>query len=195
MDISQDNDIRYVVNTIEKQHGGIDVLINNAGFGLYGSVEETTLDEARYQFEVNLFGLARLTQLLLPAMRVKKAGTIINISSMLGRVYSPLGAWYTASKHAVEGWSDSLRLELRQFGINVVVIEPGAIQTEFTDVMTEPMLQRSGSGPYAKLTNKVATLVDREAKAGGGDSPQVITKVVVKALRAKRPKTRYIAGK
>ncbi|MCP3681000.1 MAG: SDR family NAD(P)-dependent oxidoreductase [Gammaproteobacteria bacterium] len=86
MDISQDNDIRYVVNTIEKQHGGIDVLINNAGFGLYGSVEETTSDEARYQFEVNLFGLARLTQLLLPAMRVKKAGTIINISSMLGRV-------------------------------------------------------------------------------------------------------------
>ena len=120
--------------------------MNNAGFGLYGPVEEIGMDEARYQFEVNVFGAARLTQLLLPAMRKKKAGIIVNITSMGGKIYTPLGAWYHATKHALEGWSDCLRLELADFGIRVVVIEPGLIETGFGDVVADSLLKRSGSG-------------------------------------------------
>lgn len=132
------------------------MLVNNAGFGCYGAVEDTPINDARYQFEVNLFGLARLTQLLLPKMREKGAGKIINMSSMGGKMYTPLGAWYHASKHALEGWSDCLRLELAQFGIDVVIIEPGAIKTEFGDVMAAPMLERSGSGAYSAIAQKMA---------------------------------------
>ena len=117
MDISMEEDIKKALRTIEENHGGVDILINNAGYGSYGSVEETTIEDARYQFEVNLFGLARLTQLILPGMRQKRSGKIINISSMGGRIYTPLGAWYHASKHALEGWSDCLRLELKPFNI------------------------------------------------------------------------------
>ena len=136
MDITNDNDIKNVVNRINANHGGVDILINNAGFGMYGAMEDTSIDDARYQFEVNLFGLARLTQLVLPYMRAQRSGTIVNVSSMGGKVYTPLGSWYHATKHALEGWSDCLRLELAAFNINVVVIQPGAIQTEFGDVMT-----------------------------------------------------------
>src|SRR5688572_21488236 len=120
LDISQTDQTEAAVRHIERDHGGVDVLINNAGFGLYGSLEETGLDDARYQFEVNLFGMARLTQLLLPSMRAKRRGRIINMSSMGGKIYTPMGIWYHASKHAVEGWSDCLRLELSPFNIDVV---------------------------------------------------------------------------
>jgi len=156
MDITKEDDIATAVNTIIAGHGGVDVLINNAGFGMYGSVEETSIADARYQFDVNLFGMARLTQLLLPAMRKKGAGKIVNVSSMGGKIYSPLGAWYHATKHAVEGWSDCLRIELAPFGIDVVIIEPGLIATEFGQVLLDPMLQRSGHGPYKALAQGVA---------------------------------------
>lgn len=126
MDITQEADIKAVVQRITQEYGGVDVLVNNAGFGMYGSVEETTIEDARYQFEVNLFGMARLTQLLIPSMRARGKGTIINLSSMGGKIYTPLGAWYHATKHAVEGWSDCLRIELQQFGIHVVVIDPAS---------------------------------------------------------------------
>ena len=117
MDITKEEDIQTLVQQINKDHGAVDVLINNAGFGLYGAVEDVDINDARYQFEVNLFGLARLTQALLPAMREQGSGTIINISSMGGKVYAPFGAWYHATKHALEGWSDCLRLELKDFGM------------------------------------------------------------------------------
>ena len=97
---------------MERDHGAVDVLVNNAGFGSFGAMEDTSIDDARYQFEVNLFGLARLTQLLLPRMRSRRSGRIVNISSMGGKVHTPLGAWYHATKFALEGWSDCLRFEL-----------------------------------------------------------------------------------
>jgi len=139
MDISNEDEITAAVRTITGQSGGVDVLVNNAGFGLYGPVEEITIDEARYQFEVNLFGAARLTQLLLPAMRARRSGTIVNITSMGGKIYTVLGAWYHATKHALEGWSDSLRLELEPFGIRVVVVEPGQIETGFGETAAWPV--------------------------------------------------------
>ena len=195
MDITKEEDIQNAVNLINAEQGGVDILINNAGFGMYGAMEDTTLDDARYQFEVNLFGLARLTQLVLPHMRDQKAGKIINMSSMGGKVYTLLGSWYHASKHALEGWSDCLRLEVAQYGIDVVIIEPGAIETEFGDVMMGPMLERSSQGPYANLANGMAKMATESYEKMGASPTQVITQLVIKAIHAKRPKTRYVAGK
>ena len=195
MDIAKDEDVQNAVSTILETHGGVDIVVNNAGFGCYGAVEDTPIDDARYQFEVNLFGLARLTQLLLPTMREKGAGTIINISSIGGKIYTPLGAWYHASKHALEGWSDCLRLELAAFGIDVVIVEPGLIETEFSGVLTEPMLKRSGNGAYAKLAQLIAGAAKASHRTGPGSSPSVIADTVSKAVEARRPRTRYAAGK
>ena len=125
MDITEEDEVVAVVEQIEREQGGVDILINNAGCALYGSVEETTMDDAHYQFDVCLFGLARLTQLVLPYMRQKKAGKIVNVTSASGKIYAPLGAWYTAAKHALEGWSDNLRFEVKQFNIDVIIVEPG----------------------------------------------------------------------
>lgn len=196
MDITVDEDIVAAVQSIEHAHGGIDVLVNNAGFGMYGAMEESTLADARYQFEVNLFGMARLTQLALPTMRKKGAGTIINISSMGGKIYTPLGSWYHATKHAVEGWSDCLRLELASFGIQVVIIEPGAIATEWGGIMLEPMLKRSGNGPYQVLAHAMARAMRNSyGKPGAASPPSVVADAVLQAVRARRPKTRYVVGK
>ena len=196
MDITLDEDVLAAVQQIEAGHGGIDVLVNNAGFGMYGAMEESTIADARYQFEVNLFGMARLTQLALPAMRKKGTGTIINISSMGGRIYTPLGSWYHATKHAVEGWSDCLRIELAPFGIQVVIIQPGAIATEWGDVMLAPMLQRSGRGPYQVMAQAMAKAMRSSyGKAGAASPPSVVADAILQAVRARRPKTRYVMGK
>ncbi|MBR0828114.1 oxidoreductase [Bradyrhizobium manausense] len=195
MDVSKDAEIKAAVDTILEEVDGIDVLVNNAGFGLYGPVEDVGIDEARYQFEVNLFGAARLTQLLLPKMREKRSGTIVNITSMGGKIYTLLGAWYHATKHALEGWSDCLRLELAPFGINVVVVEPGLIETGFGDVVANGLLQRSGAGPYAKLTQAVAKSTRDAYGQGRGTNPSVIADVVSTAVAAAKPRTRYVAGR
>ncbi|MGI8730563.1 MAG: oxidoreductase [Solirubrobacteraceae bacterium] len=195
MDITKDGEIVAAVDRIKAERGGIDVLVNNAGFGSYGAMEDTDLDDARYQFEVNLFGLARLTQLALPYMREQGAGTIVNVSSMGGRIYTPLGSWYHATKHALEGWSDCLRLEVSPMGINVVVIEPGTIETEFADVLIDPMLKRSGEGPYSELADRVAKSTRESYEEGAGSPPSVIADLIVKAVKSDRPKTRYVGGK
>ena len=131
-----------------KRHGRIDVLVNNAGYGSYGSLEEVEPAEGRRQFDVNVFGLARMTQLVLPAMRAAAQGRIINVSSIGGKMYEPLGAWYHATKFAVEGLSDSLRLELKPHGIKVSIIEPAGTQTEWGGISGEGLLATSGHGPY-----------------------------------------------
>lgn len=196
LDISKEESIMAAVSTILGQVDTVDVLVNNAGFGLYGPVETVGVDEARYQFEVNLFGLARLTQLLLPAMRKKRAGTIINITSMGGKIYTPLGAWYHATKHALEGWSDCLRLELASFGIRVVIIEPGLIETGFGDVVAGGLTGRAGSdGAYAKVTARVAKSTQDAYGHGRGTDPGVIARIVSKAVKANKPRSRYVAGK
>ncbi|HEV2156018.1 oxidoreductase [Bradyrhizobium sp.] len=195
MDISNEAEIEATVETILGEVDGIDVLVNNAGFGLYGPVEDVSIDEARYQFDVNLFGAARLTQLLLPKMREKRAGTIINITSMGGKIYTLLGAWYHATKHALEGWSDCLRLELAPFGIKVVVVEPGLIETGFGDVVANGLLKRSGTGPYARLTQMVAKSTRQAYGQGRGTNPSVIADVVSRVVKASKPRTRYVAGK
>ncbi|WP_336211415.1 oxidoreductase [Enterobacter sp. P82] len=195
MDISRDEDILAAVDTIVSQTGGVDVLVNNAGFGLYGPVEEIGIDEARYQFEVNVFGAARLTQLLLPAMRARRRGYIINITSIGGKIYTPLGAWYHATKHALEGWSDCLRLEVAEYGIKVVIVEPGLIETGFGEVVCGSIVKRSASGPYGHLVGKVANSVKNAYGNGRGSDPKVIADVVARAVNSPHPRTRYAAGK
>jgi NAD(P)-dependent dehydrogenase (short-subunit alcohol dehydrogenase family) len=195
MDITQEDQVVAVVEQIEQEQGGIDILVNSAGCALYGAVEETTIEDARYQFEVNLFGLARLTQLVLPYMRKKKAGKIINISSMAGKCYTTLGAWYTASKHALEGWSDSLRFEVKQFNIDVIIIEPGIIATEIYGLIPEPMLKRSGQGPYSSMANAVAELCRNSQEVSNASAPpSAIANTVSMAIKASRPRTRYAVG-
>jgi short-subunit dehydrogenase len=194
MDITEEDDVAAVVEQIKQKRGGVDVLINNAGSALYGAVEETAIEDARYHFEVGLFGLARLTQLVLPYMREKKAGKIVNISSASGKIYAPLGAWYTASKHALEGWSDCLRFEVKQFDIQIIIIEPGVVATEVWDRLREPMLKRSGQGPYSNMANALAEFCRNSQDPNASAPPSVVADVISKALATSRPRTRYVVG-
>lgn len=191
LDVTDELSMVSGVNQIIAEQGRIDVLFNNAGYGSYGAVEDVPLDEVRRQFEVNLFGIGRLTQLVLPHMRKQKFGTIINNSSMGGKIYTPLGAWYHATKHALEGYSDCLRLEVAPFGVRVVIIEPGSIATEWGGIMLENLKQTSSKSVYVGYAN---AFIQFMMKMKGASSPDVIARVVLKAIRAKRPKTRYVAG-
>ncbi len=194
MDVTQAENIKSVIDFILQQEGKIDVLWNNAGYGLYGAVEDVPVEEARKQFEVNLFGLAAITQQIVPYMRQAKSGTIINTSSMGGKMYTPLGAWYHASKHALEGWSDCLRLELAPHNINVVVLEPGIIVTEFGDVMLQNISKFSAKGAYSTLTSKLVIATRKIYEKGKGSNAMVIAKTVEKIVNTSKPKTRYRVG-
>ena len=191
MDLTDDASMVAGINRIVVDQGRIDVLVNNAGYGSYGAVEDVPIDEARRQFEVNVFGLARLTQLVTPTMRDQGAGRIINVSSIGGKFYEPLGAWYHSTKFAVEGLSDSLRLELKPFGIDVVVIQPGGIKTEWGGIAVENMQKTSGGGAYKEQVRQLSGLF---SQAERGSEPKVIADVIVKVAQARRPRTRYAAG-
>ncbi len=194
MDVSEADDNERVVNRIIESEGRIDVLINNAGFGLYGPVEDISIDDARYQFEVNLFGLAHLTQLVLPHMRAQGSGRIVNVSSMVGKVYTPLAAWYDATKHALEGWSDCLRYETAPFGIQVVLIEPGAIKTEFDDVRSVQLQQLPADSAYRAQIDVFRNLVDNPRDLNRRTEAAAVAKVYAKAATARRPRRRYVTG-
>ena len=194
MDVSRGGDNERAVHRIIDAEGRIDVLINNAGFGLYGSVEDIPLDDARYQFEVNLFGLAHLTQLVLPHMRAQGAGRIVNISSMGGRIFTPFGAWYHATKHALEGWSDCLRIETAPFNIQVVLIQPGGIQTEFGQVVAGKLKKYyDGSAYQAELDRFIALMSDTKAMSRGTEA-SVLAQVFVEAATTAHPRRRYVKG-
>ena len=194
MDVTDDESMQSGVEHILAEEGRIDVLVNAAGYGSYGALEDVPLAEARNQAEVNLFGAARLTQLVLPQMREQRSGTIVNITSMGGKIYTPLGAWYHATKHALEALSDCLRMELKPFGIDVVVIEPGGIRTEWPAIAAEKVRAVSGTGPYAAQGNAVADSLVSESTQRRSSPPEVIAKTVGKAVTARRPKTRYAVG-
>lgn len=198
LDVTDDASMRAAITRIAEEHGRLDALINNAGYGAYGALEDVPLDEGRRQFEVNLFGLARLTQLALPVMRQQVPGArararIVNISSIGGKIHEPMGSWYHATKFAVEGMSDCLRMELAPFDIDVVVIEPGAIRTEWSGIARDSLLATSGHTAYGDLAKQTAALL-AGADRGSGASPAVVADAVWHALSAKRPKTRYAVG-
>jgi NAD(P)-dependent dehydrogenase (short-subunit alcohol dehydrogenase family) len=194
MDVTDEESMQSAVSQILASEGRIDVLVNNAGYGSYGALEDVPLSEARSQFEVNVFGAARLTQLVLPTMRERRSGTIVNITSMGGKIYTPLGSWYHATKFALEAISDCLRMELKPFGINVVVIEPGGIQTEWGGIAAEKVHAVSGTGPYAAQGNAVADSLTSESTRRRSSPPELIGKTIARAVTARRPRTRYAVG-
>jgi short-subunit dehydrogenase len=191
LDITDDSSIVATVDQIIKEQGRIDVLINSAGYGSYGAIEDVPIEEAKRQFEVNIFGLARLTQLVLPQMRKNNFGKIVNISSIGGKICSPLGGWYHATKYALEGLSDCLRFETKQFEIDVIIIEPGGIESEWGDIAVKSAMERSGSTAYSETAKGFKKIMETFKKQA---PPKVISDLVMKALRAKNPKTRYSAG-
>ncbi|WP_295895766.1 oxidoreductase [uncultured Vibrio sp.] len=195
LDVSNSENIESVVEEIIAAHGRIDVLVNNAGYSVYGSVENVSDEDAKKQFDVNLFGAAALTKRVIPHMRQNQSGHIINVTSVGGKIGFPLGAWYHASKHALEGWSDSLRMELTQFGINVSIVEPGAIASEFYEVMNEPMIKRDKGTVYDSIMNGIIKTNRNTNDGSPSTKPEVIAGVITKAIASKRPKTRYVAGK
>lgn len=192
LDVTNQIQVEEVVSKIVTLEGRIDVLINNAGFGQYGALEDVPVADARYQYEVNVLAVARLIQLVLPHMREQKFGKIINISSVAGKVVAPYGGWYHSSKFALEALSDALRLEVKQFGIDVVVIEPGVIKTEFGNHAKENLLKFSGNSVYAQGAKATGVAFDK--MFNNGHDPVVITRLVFKAIESRKPKTRYHAG-
>lgn len=194
MDVTDDSSMQAGVNAILKQSGRIDVLVNNAGYGSYGSVEDVPLAEARAQFEVNVFGAVRLTQLVLPQMRKQRSGTIVNITSMGGKIHTPLGAWYHGTKFALEAISDCLRMEVQPFGIDVVVVEPGGIKTEWAGIAAEKLREVSKGGAYANQAGAMANSMVGEDSRKRQSPPELIASTIGKAVTAKTPKTRYAVG-
>ena len=193
MDVTNQNHIDNAVKKIISEQGRIDVLVNNAGLGVYGAIEDVSMEDIYYQYDVNLFGLARVTKAVLPYMREKESGTIINISSVLGETYGPLAGWYLSTKHALEGWSDALRVELKKFDIDVVIVQPGAINTNFSNVTKTYIDKYRENSPYQHLYGEPITDTGNEILSNQSD-PIVIAKVINKAIDARNPKTRYAAG-
>ena len=194
MDVTDDASMQAGIEEIVRRSGRIDVLVNNAGYGSYGAVEDVPLEEARAQFDVNVFGAVRLIQLAVPHMRSQRSGTIVNITSMGGKIHTPLGAWYHGTKFALEGISDSLRLELQPFGIDVVIIEPGGIRTEWAGIAADKLRGVSGKGPYANQARAVAESMIGEANSKRLSPPELIADTIAAAVSARRPKTRYAVG-
>jgi NAD(P)-dependent dehydrogenase (short-subunit alcohol dehydrogenase family) len=191
LDVTDEESMARAVQTVTDAEGAVGVLINNAGYSQNGAIESVPMDEVRRQFETNVFGLIRMCQLVLPGMREQRWGKIVNLSSMGGRLTFPGGGLYHATKYAVEAISDALRFEVAGFGVDVILIEPGLITTNFGDTSVKGVPQE---GPYAEFNRKVAKATEDAytgpmSKLGGG--PEVVANTIVKALEAKRPKARY----
>ena len=193
LDVTDEKRAQDCYAKIAKTHGGVDVLVNNAGFALTGAVEDVPIDQARAEFDVNVFGASRLTALCLPYMRKKRCGRIISISSIGGKIFSPMTGWYFASKHAIEALSKCLRLEVRPFGIDVVVIRPGLIASELSDKTIDALESISYGGAYADLSARVTRLMNGYKPLES--DPMVVAKAVSRAIRVKRPKQAYAVGR
>jgi NAD(P)-dependent dehydrogenase (short-subunit alcohol dehydrogenase family) len=195
LDVCSEESMRAAVAEVERAHGAVGVLINNAGYGQEGVFEEVPMEIVRRQFETNVFGLIRLTQLALPGMRRQRWGKIVNLSSVGGKLTFPGGGYYHATKHAVEALSDALRFEVREFGIDVIVIEPGPIKTAFGDTAIDSIRSAAKSeSPYSSFNQVIAKKI-REAYEGPlarfAAGPEAVAKVIEQAITASRPKTRY----
>lgn len=194
MDITNDESMIKGIEEIIQTEKRIDVLINSAGFGSHGAIEDVPMKDAKYQLEVNVFGAARLIQLVLPYMRNNNFGKIVNISSIGGKFSGPLGGWYHASKFALEGLSDSLRNEVKSFGIDVIVIEPGAIKSEWSNIAHSNLLKVSGNTESAYKDGATAFLEVIKRSEDKASDPIIIAKLIYKAIQTKNPKTRYVGG-
>ncbi|MGA9490042.1 MAG: oxidoreductase [Mycobacterium sp.] len=189
LDVTDAASVTGAVSTVVQRAGRIDILVNSAGFGVLGAVEESSIEQAQQLFDTNFFGLARITREVLPYLRTQGSGRIVNIGSVLGFLPAPYGAFYAASKHAVEGYSESLDHETREFGVRVVVVEPGYTSTSFEANATDA---DTPIGSYAPIRDHVKDVLAQSVRAG--DDPAVVAQVVLKAATSRTPKLRYPAG-
>ena len=195
MDVTDEASMQEGVKTLLDAEGRIDVLINNAGYGYFGAVENVPMDDARNQLEVNVFGLARLCQLVLPTMRAQHSGRIINTASVAGRSVFYYGGWYHVSKYAVESLSDAMRMELKPFGIDVVIIEPGAIKTNWGIIAADHLIESSKGTAYEQTGTMMANNLRNMYLSNTISDPAVVRKAIVRAVNARRPCTRYRIGR
>src|ERR1041385_705103 len=192
LDVTDDVSVKNTVQAILSETGRIDVLVNNAGYGLNGAFEDLAMDEIKAQYETNVFGLIRTTQSVLPIMRRQKSGIIVNISSGAGRFGFPGSSAYISTKFAVEGLSESMSYELEPFGIKVVLVEPGVIRKTFVTVVAKKSLDPNS--PYSQIMQKTATAFEN-MMANASSSPDIVAKVVLNAVTNENPNLRYLAGK
>jgi short-subunit dehydrogenase len=197
LDVNSEASMIAAVKTVEEEHGRVGTLINNAGFGDYGPIEESDLERVRAMFETNVFGLARLTQLVLPAMRRARSGRIVNIGSMGGRITFPVGGFYHATKYAVEAISDVLRVEVRPFGIDVILVEPGLIRSNFESRVNESLeLDAASPDTVTAYADLLSANEKRTTSSYANDflatGPETVAAVIVKAVQSSRPRSRYV---
>jgi NAD(P)-dependent dehydrogenase (short-subunit alcohol dehydrogenase family) len=192
LDVTDDASVTNAIQAITSEAGRIDVLVNNAGYGLNGAFEDLSMDEIKAQYETNVFGLIRTTQAVLPIMRRQKSGTIVNISSGAGRFGFPTGSAYVSTKFAVEGLSESMSYELEPFGIRVAIVEPGVIRTNFGDGLIVAKKSQDPNSPYLQMMQRSAAGFEKMMK--NASSPDVVAKVVLNAIRDENPTLRYLAG-
>lgn len=191
LDVTDSNSVHNAIKSIMEQSGRIDVLVNNAGYGLVGAFEELSTEEIKQQYETNFFGVIRVTQAVLPIMRKQKSGIIVNMSSGAGRFGYPNGSAYVSTKFALEGLSESMAYEVEPFGIKIVLVEPGFVRTNFSNVVAKR--SQSPTSQYSKMTEKMAASIDQMKV--NSSSPVLVANVVLKAVTSKNPNLRYLAGK
>ena len=194
MDVTEEATMQEGIKTILEAEGRIDVLINNAGYGYFGAIENVAMEEARKQLEVNVFGLARLCQLVLPIMRKQGSGRIINTSSVAGKAVLYYGGWYHVSKFSVEAFSDALRMEMQPFGIDVVMIEPGGICTDWGHIAADHLAESSKGTPYETTALREAESILKTYRSRLLSDPSVVAKAIGKAVNSRRPRARYRVG-
>jgi NAD(P)-dependent dehydrogenase (short-subunit alcohol dehydrogenase family) len=192
LDVTDDSSVNNAIEAISSETGRIDVLVNNAGYGLNGAFEDLAMYEIKAQYETNVFGLIRTTQAVLPIMRKQKTGIIVNISSGAGRFGFPGGSAYASTKFAVEGLSESMSYELEPFGIKVVIVEPGVIRTNFGNGLVIAKKSQDPNSPYSYMMQKMASGFEELMK--NSSSADLVAKVVLDAVRNKNPNLRYLAG-
>ena len=195
MDVTDEASMAEGVESILKNEGRIDVLVNNAGYGFFGAIETVPMEEARRQLEVNVFGLARLCQLVLPTMRKQGCGRIVNTSSIAGRSVFYFGGWYHVSKYSVEALSDAMRMELKPFGIDVVMIEPGAIKTDWGIIAARHLAESTKDTAYEPTAAPWAKTMDWAYRSNFISGPRVITRAILRAVDSRRPRARYRKGR
>jgi NAD(P)-dependent dehydrogenase (short-subunit alcohol dehydrogenase family) len=192
LDVTDEVSVTNAIQAISSEAGRIDVLVNNAGYGLNGAFEDLAIDEIKAQYETNVFGLIRTTQAVLPIMRRQRSGTIVNISSGAGRFGFPSSSAYVSTKFAVEGLSESMSYELEPFGIRVAIVEPGVIRTNFLEGVVVAKKSKDQNSPYSQMMQKVTAGFEEMMK--NASPPDVVAKVVLNAIRDKNPNLRYLAG-
>ena len=194
MDVTDEASLEAGVRTVLEAEGRIDALVNNAGYGYFGAIENVPLEEARRQLEVNVFGLARLCQLVIPSMREQGSGRIVNISSVAGKTVLYFGGWYHVSKFSVEALSDALRMELKPFGIDVSMIEPGGIKTNWGIIAADHLAESSKGTPYEAEGLREAETMRKAYSMRLLSKPSVVTRAISKAVNSRRPRARYRVG-